>query len=313
MQEKFTAFENRLKKVYKHLSKIARKQQVSCYRLYQVDLPEFPFIIDVYKDCVYVAEYKSKHKLSEEEYKRWLTISMEIIESVLDVNTENVFLKLRERQKGEQQYHKLNKAKTELIVQENGMSFIVNLSDYLDTGLFLDHRITRQKIKEIATEKRVLNLFSYTGSFTVYAAAGNAAKITTVDMSKTYITWAKRNLSYNKLYDEKKHIFVQEDVLQYLKTIAPNSYDVIILDPPTFSNSKRMENTLDIQRDHVGIINVCLSILSENGVLIFSTNYRNFVLDTVQILSSNIKEITKQTTPFDFEGKLKRACFWIEK
>ena len=159
----------------------------------------------------------------------------------------------------------------------------------------------------------MLNLFSYTGSFTVYAAAGNAAKITTVDMSKTYITWAKRNLSYNKLYDEKKHIFVQEDVLQYLKTIAPNSYDVIILDPPTFSNSKRMENTLDIQRDHVGIINVCLSILSENGVLIFSTNYRNFVLDTVQILSSNIKEITKQTTPFDFEGKLKRACFWIEK
>ena len=313
MQDKFTAFENRLAKVYKHIGKIARKQNLACFRVYDVDLPEFPFIIDVYKDLVYVAEYKSKHKLSEEDYESWLNTSLEIIQEVFGVEKENVFLKLRERQKGEQQYSKLNQEKKELIVDEHGLSFIVNLSDYLDTGLFLDHRLTRQKVKEIASGKRVLNLFSYTGSFSVYAASGNAQKITTVDLSKTYINWAKRNLTYNKLYDDTKHEFIQADVLQYLKTVEPNSYDLVILDPPTFSNSKRMEDIFDIQRDHVTIINQCLNILAENGILIFSTNYRNFILENEQLSSQKIKDITKQTTPFDFEGKLKRKCFWIEK
>lgn len=312
MQEKFTAFENRLAKVYKHISKIARKQHVTCFRVYAVDLPEFPFFIDVYKDYVYVAEYKSKHKLSDEEYQTWLAISMEIIQKVFNVDKEAVFLKLRERQKGEQQYQKLQQQKKELIVEENGCSFIVNLSDYLDTGLFLDHRITRQIVRELANEKRVLNLFSYTGSFTVNAAAGNAAGITTVDMSKTYINWARRNLTYNKLYDDKKHFFIQEDVLQYLKNIPPNSFDLIILDPPTFSNSKRMEEVLDIQRDHAALINQCLKISSPNGIILFSTNYRNFELEAEKIKSTHIKDITRQTTPFDFEGKLKRKCFRIE-
>jgi 23S rRNA (cytosine1962-C5)-methyltransferase len=313
MQDKFTAFENRLSKVYKHIGKIARKQNLTCFRVYDIDLPEFPFIIDVYKDMIYVAEYKSKHKLSEEDYDTWLNTSLEIIQEVFEVEKENVFLKLRERQKGEQQYAKLNKEKKELIVDENGLSFIVNLSDYLDTGLFLDHRLTRQKVKEIAKDKSVLNLFSYTGSFTVYAASGGANKITTVDLSKTYINWAKRNLTYNKLYDDTKHEFLQTDVLQYLKTVEPKSYDLIILDPPTFSNSKRMEDILDIQRDHVTIINQCLDILADNGILIFSTNYRNFILDIEKLATQKIKDITKQTTPFDFEGKLKRKCYWIEK
>ncbi len=313
MQDKFTAFENRLSKVYKHIGKIARKQNLACFRVYDIDLPEFPFIIDVYKDMIYVAEYKSKHKLTEEDYDTWLNTSLEIIQEVFEVEKENVFLKLRERQKGEQQYAKLNKEKKELIVDENGLSFIVNLSDYLDTGLFLDHRLTRQKVKEIAKDKSVLNLFSYTGSFTVYAASGGASKITTVDLSKTYINWAKRNLTYNKLYDDTKHEFLQTDVLQYLKTVEPKSYDLIILDPPTFSNSKRMEDILDIQRDHVTIINQCLDILADNGILIFSTNYRNFILDIEKLATQKIKDITKQTTPFDFEGKLKRKCYWIEK
>ena len=313
MQDKFTAFENRLTKVYKHIGKIARKQNLACFRVYDIDLPEFPFIIDVYKDMIYVAEYKSKHKLSEEDYETWLNTSLEIIQQVFGVEKDNVFLKLRERQKGEQQYSKLNQEKKELIVDEHGLSFIVNLSDYLDTGLFLDHRLTRQKVKELAKDKRVLNLFSYTGSFTVYAASGGANKITTVDLSKTYINWAKRNLTYNKLYDDTKHEFLQIDVLQYLKTVAPKSYDLIILDPPTFSNSKRMEDILDIQRDHVTIINQCLNILDDNGILIFSSNYRNFELDAEKLTSQKIKDITKQTTPFDFEGKLKRKCFWIEK
>ena len=313
MQEKFTAFENRLAKVYKHIGKIARKQNLACFRVYDIDLPEFPFIIDVYKDLVYVAEYKSKHKLSEEDYDTWLNTSLEIVQKVFNTDKENIFLKLRERQKGEQQYSKLKQEKKELIVNEHGLSFIVNLSDYLDTGLFLDHRITRQKVKEISNDKRVLNLFAYTGSFSVYAASGNAKKITTVDLSKTYINWAKRNLTYNKLYDDKKHEFIQEDVLQYLKTVPQCSYDLIILDPPTFSNSKRMEDVLDIQRDHVAIINQCLNILDKNGIIIFSTNYRNFELEIEKLFSQKIKDITKQTTPFDFEGKLKRKCYWIEK
>ncbi len=313
MQDKFTAFENRLTKVYKHLGKIARRQQLSCFRIYDVDLPEFPFIIDMYKNMVYVSEYKSRHKLSEEEYEQWLQTSLEIIQKILEVDSEHIFLKRRERQKGEQQYSKLNQEKRELIVDENGLSFIVNLSDYLDTGLFLDHRITRQKVREMAEGKRVLNLFAYTGSFTVYAAAGKADKITTVDMSKTYINWAKRNLTYNKLYDDTKHTFVQEDVLQYIKTVAPQSYDLIILDPPTFSNSKRMEDILDIQRDHVALINQCMSLLDEKGILIFSTNCRNFVLDAEHIQAAGIKDITRQTTPFDFEGRLRRSCFLIEK
>jgi len=313
MQDKFTAFENRLTKVYKHVAKLARKQHLECFRVYDVDLPEFPFIIDVYKDMIYVAEYKSKHKLSEEEYEYWLLTSLEIIQKVFGVSKEHVFLKLRERQKGEQQYTKLQQEKKEMIVDEHGLSFIVNLSDYLDTGLFLDHRITRQMVREMAADKRVLNLFSYTGSFTVYAAAGNAASVTTIDMSKTYINWAKRNLTYNKLYNDKKHQFMQEDVLQYIKTIPTASCDLIILDPPTFSNSKRMEDVLDIQRDHVALINQCLNLLDKDGVLIFSTNYRDFHLEEDKLDTPKIKDITRQTTPFDFEGKLKRKCYRIEK
>ncbi len=313
MEDKFTAFENRLRKVFKHLSKIARKQQIACYRIYNVDLPEFPFMIDVYKDCVYVSEYKSKHKLSDEKYKNWLDTSIQIIQEILEVDASKIYLKLRERQKGNQQYEKIEQTKSEMIVQENGLSFIVNLSDYLDTGLFLDHRMTRQKVREMAAGKNVLNLFAYTGSFTVYAAAGNAQSITSVDMSRTYLTWAKRNLSYNKLYDEKKHTFLQEDVLQFLKNLESNSYDLIILDPPTFSNSKRMESELDIQRDYIDIINKCMNALTDKGQLIFSTNYRGFNMDVEKIKAASIKDITKQTTPFDFEGKLRRVCFLIEK
>jgi len=313
LQEKIVFFENRLQKVYKHLAKIAKRINVSCYRIYNVDLPEFPFIIEMYNDNVYVAEYKSKHSLSDEEYSEWLDLSLQTIQKVLNVSENKIFLKLRERQKGVNQYAKLNQEKNEFIVDENNLRFIVNLSDYIDVGLFLDHRITRAMVKEWSANKKVLNLFAYTGSFTVYAAAGNAQQITTVDMSKTYLTWAKRNLTYNKLYDDKIHSFIQEDVLQYLNDTKQKEFDLIILDPPTFSNSKRMQDTLDIQRDHVKILNQCLQMLSNDGVIVFSTNYRNFELDTTQLTIKSIKDITQVTTPFDFEGKLKRKCYYITK
>lgn len=295
------------------MAKIAKRINVSCYRIYNVDLPEFPFIIEMYNDNVYVAEYKSKHSLSDEEYSEWLDLSLQTIQKVLNVSENKIFLKLRERQKGVNQYAKLNQEKNEFIVDENNLRFIVNLSDYIDVGLFLDHRITRAMVKEWSANKKVLNLFAYTGSFTVYVAAGNAQQITTVDMSKTYLTWAKRNLTYNKLYDDKIHSFIQEDVLQYLNDTKQKEFDLIILDPPTFSNSKRMQDTLDIQRDHVKILNQCLQMLSNDGVIVFSTNYRNFELDTTQLTIKSIKDITQVTTPFDFEGKLKRKCYYITK
>ena len=312
--DKFLMFRNRLEKVYRHLSKQAKRMEVTCYRLYDHDLPEFPFCIEIYEQNIYVAEYKRRHGMSDEEHEEWIRKSIVIICEVLKVTEENVYLKLRQKKPGRLgQYQKTAENRSEFIVHENGLKFIVNLSDYLDTGLFLDHRITREMVKTAAKSKKVLNLFSYTGSFSVYAAAGEANEVVTVDLSKTYLDWAKRNMELNQFADPLKYKFIQADVLQYLNTIPPNYFDLIILDPPTFSNSKRMEGILDIQRDHVMLINDCLRILNVGGKIYFSTNYKRFVLDSSSILSFLIKNITKQTTPFDFEGKINRVCFLIEK
>jgi 23S rRNA (cytosine1962-C5)-methyltransferase len=206
----------------------------------------------------------------------------------------------------------LDERKNEFVVKENGLSFIVNLTDYLDTGLFLDHRITRQMVREISKDKAVLNLFCYTGSFSVYAVAGGATAITSIDLSKTYLDWANRNMQLN-FPECKMHAVVQADVKKELTTIASESYDIIVMDPPTFSNSKRMDDFLDIQRDHIFLINQCQRILKEEGILFFSTNFSKFKLDENKINSSDIKDITKTTTPFDFAGKLQRQCFKITK
>lgn len=312
--EKMIMFRNRLTKVYRHLSKQARRLQVSCYRLYDHDLPEFPFCIEFYGEKLYVAEYKRQHGMTEEEHDDWMEKSLAVMTEVLSVPKENIFLKLRQRKPGRLgQYQKYDEIQHEFIVEENGLKFIVNLSDYLDTGLFLDHRITRQMVREQCAGKKVLNLFAYTGSFSVYAAAGGAAEVVTVDLSKTYLVWAEKNLQLNGFTDDAKYKYVHADVLQYLKTIPDGHYDMVILDPPTFSNSKRMEDFLDIQRDHVALINDCMNGLKKGGVLYFSTNFRKFVLDKEKIKATGIKDTTKATTPFDFEGKLFRYCYCIEK
>jgi len=309
---KFLMFRNRLEKVYRHLNKQAVRQHISCYRVYDHDLPEFPFMIEVYEDKIYVAEYKRRHGLSDDEHAIWLKGCQVIISEVLDVLAENIFIRVRQRKEGRLgQYQKLNEEKNEFTVFENGLQFIVNLSDYLDTGLFLDHRITRQMVRDLSNQKRVLNLFCYTGSFSVYAAAGNAQTVVSVDLSKTYLDWAQRNMLLNGF--DKNHKIVHADVLQYLKKIPPDSFDLIVMDPPTFSNSKRMEEFLDIQKDHVSLINDCLQSLSRDGILFFSTNYTKFQLETNKLHTTSIKDITRQTTPFDFAGKLKRQCFKIEK
>jgi 23S rRNA (cytosine1962-C5)-methyltransferase len=316
-------FRNRLEKVYRHLGKQAKRMAISCYRLYDHDLPEFPFCIEIYEQNVYVAEYKRRHGMSEDEHDEWISRSMIVICEVLKVSEENIFLKLRRKKPGRLgQYQKTAERRSEFVVEENArpdepvgrrLKFIVNLSDYLDTGLFLDHRVTREKVRGEAKDKRVLNLFSYTGSFSVYAASGEANEVVTVDLSKTYLDWAKRNMQLNGFIDLSKYKFIQADVLQYLNTVPEIYFDIIILDPPTFSNSKRMEDILDIQRDHVKLINDCLRILKAGGKIYFSTNYQKFILDAASIRSTSIKDITKQTTPFDLEGRINRVCYLIEK
>ena len=314
MSDKFQMFENRLSKVYRHLRKTARRQGITCFRIYDRDLPEFPLIIELYEEKVYVAEYQSQHGMDDDAYDEWLRSSMNVVAKVLEVPADDLFLRTRQRKQNRQsQYEKLDFSKEELIVQEDGLKFKVNLSDYLDSGLFLDHRITRHMVREEAAGKKVLNLFCYTGSFSVYAAAGGASSVTSIDLSKTYLQWAEENMRLNGLFDAARHEYIHADVLQHLDELKLNTYDLVVLDPPTFSNSKRMKDFLDIQRDHVTLINKVLLTMKKDGVLYFSNNLRRFELDEPAIEAASIKNITKQTEPFDFQGKLLRHCFRIIK
>lgn len=311
--DKLQMFENRLTKVFRHLKKLARRQNISCYRVYDDDIPEFPFSIELYENKVYVAEYQRRHGMEEEAHEAWLDNCLELISKVLEIPLDLIFVKQRQRKQHRQaQYEKLSFESQEMIVQEAGLKFKVNLSDYLDTGLFLDHRITRGMVREEAKDKKVLNLFCYTGSFSVYAAAGGATQVTSADLSKTYLSWAEENMRLNDI-DVSKHEFVHADVLQYLDTLKLNTFDLVIMDPPTFSNSKRMKDFLDIQRDHVTLLNKVLLATKKGGVIYFSNNYRRFVLDEAQIEASSIRDITTPTTPFDFQQKLIRKCYRIVK
>jgi len=307
-------FTNRLAKVFKHKNKLAKRQGVTCYRIYDHDMPEFPFSIELYENNIYIAEYLRRHGMEDDQHEAWLMGCLSIIQQITGVPTDNMYCKQRKRQSHrEGQYEKLATEQVYFTVKENGLKFLVNLTDYLDTGLFLDHRITREKVKKLSSGKRVLNLFSYTGSFSVYAAAGGASLVCSVDLSKTYLGWSEKNMELNDFNDKDKYQYIHADVKQLLKTLKPNSYDLVIMDPPTFSNSKRMKDILDIQRDHVELINDMLNAMTTEGILFFSTNFTKFEIDEAAIKSANIKNITKATTPFDFEGKLKRWCYEIKK
>jgi len=225
-------FRNRLAKVYRHLSKQAMRLGVSCYRLYDHDLPEFPFCIELYGDKLYVAEYKRRHGMTDEEHDNRVERSRQVLSEILSASKENIFLKLRQQKPGRLgQYRKYDERKHEFIVEENGLKFIINLSDYLDTGLFLDHRITRQMVREQSNGKKVLNLFAYTGSFSVYAAAGGAEEVVTVDLSNTYLKWAEKNLHLNRFINNTKYKLVQADAKQYLKSVAADYFDMIVMAP----------------------------------------------------------------------------------
>lgn len=308
-QDKYTMFRNRLQKVLAHRKKKAKQQDVSCWRLYDLDLPEFPLAIDLYEDQVHIAEYRRNHTLDETAHRQWLLDSQAVIAEVLDLPLSHLHLKERAVISDRKEQYGHFAARGEYrAVRENGLLFRVNLDDYLDTGLFLDHRPTRALVRDLARDKDVLNLFAYTGSFSVYAASGGARSVQTVDLSNTYLDWARENFRLNGL-EPADFSFVAADVLRYLPTLPSACFDLIVCDPPTFSNSKRMSGSFDVQRDHPALLNQCLRLLRPDGVLFFSTNNRRFRLYDEHLDTAVIKDLSRQTTGFDFEGKLDRLCY----
>jgi len=311
-EQKFDEFANRLSKVQKHIGKWARKQEITCYRVYDDDMPDFPFAIDQYEDIAHVSEYARPHGLEPDEHAAWLGGSLKVMSEVMEIHQDRIYLKYRQRQPGLRQYDRFARVGAEYVVRENGLRFIINPGDYLDTGLFLDHRNTRMMVREAAKDKRVLNLFAYTGSFSVYAAAGGASETLTVDMSNTYLQWADRNLALNG-FDGPQHRMLQTDALEWLRDRPKEKWDIIILDPPTFSNSKRMNGTLDVQRDHVWLLDMTLKCLAPGGTLYFSTNFRNFKMDAEAVSVSKIRDISSLTVPNDFRNKKIHHTFLLSK
>ncbi len=309
---------NRLRKNLKNIGRWARQQGIECYRLYDADLPEYAFALDVYQgeqQWVHVQEYEAPASIDADKADARLRDALGVIPEVLQIPQEHVFLKVRQRQKGKAQYEKHSQHGAFYPVRDGQVRCWVNFTDYLDTGLFLDHRLTRQMIGEMAEGKRFLNLFCYTGVATVHAALGGARSSVSVDMSNTYVDWARRNLRLNDCA-EARHELLQADCLAWLEQAAEQSspwqgFDLIFLDPPTFSTSKRMEHTWDVQRDHVKVIRQCMKLLTKDGVLIFSTNFRKFKLDGKALADLAIEDISRRTLPQDFARNPKIHHCWL--
>ncbi len=301
-------FANRLKKNWKEMTKWARRENIHCFRLYDADLPEYAMAIDVYEKWVHVQEYAPPKTVAEEKAKSRLQDALVVIAEVLQVSPSQVFLKVRKPQKGTKQYEKQNMTGQFYEIHEGPATFFVNFRDYLDTGLFLDHRLTRQLIQSLASGRRFLNLFGYTGTATAYAAYGGAKRTTTVDLSNTYLAWAQRNLARNG-FAGAAHELIQADCLSWLEQ-ERRQYDLIFLDPPTFSNSKRMEGTLDIQRDQVSLIRATVARLAPHGILLFSTNYQRFKMEVEALPDLSLEDLTSLTLPKDFARSPKIHQCW---
>ena len=303
---------NRIRKNIKAIKSYVQKNNLTCYRLFDWDMPEYPLCIDKYENKIHVAEYKTKHPLNDHDYQIWMNESLEAIKEVFNIGDELLFVKRRERQKGDTQYEKVADTKQFDIVHENGFNFLVNMNDYLDTGLFLDHRLTRLMAMKEAQGKKVLNLFAYTGSFSVYTLAGGASHITTVDLSNTYLNWAKENFKVNG-FDPERHQFIKTDVKEWIKNDPEELFDLVILDPPTVSRSKMSKSKFDIQPDHPELIHHVLKHMSKGGILYFSTNFRDFQFQSKRIQASSIQDISFETIPDDFRNKKIHYCWKIIK
>lgn len=295
-------FSNRLRKNRKTLGQWARKQGIECYRLYDADMPEFALAIDIYGDRVHVQEYAPPKTVDARSARERLAEALAVIPTALDIPSDAMVCKQRQRQSGVSQYEKQDVSGDFFTVHEYGCKLKVNLRDYLDTGLFLDHRPVRHWIQKNADGKRFLNLFCYTGVASVHAAVGGAVSSLSLDMSKTYVKWAQENLALNHM-DTGAHRVEQADCIEWLATGSALSeqFDLIFMDPPTFSNSARMEGVLDIQRDHRQLVEQAMARLSPDGLLIFSNNFRRFRLDDALIAQFQVEDISSATIDRDFQ------------
>ncbi|HBO44928.1 MAG TPA: SAM-dependent methyltransferase [Planctomycetaceae bacterium] len=308
-REQAQLFERRLVKRARHLRRWPTRQGITCFRLYERDIPEIPLVVDRYEDCLHIAEFDRPHERTVAEHADWLDLMARTAARVLDVDPKRVFFKRRQRQRGTSQYERVGDQGRTFVVGEGGLRFEVNLSDYVDTGLFLDHRITRSMVRDAAAGKRFLNLFGYTGSFTVYAAAGGAVSTTTVDLSNTYLDWARHNMGLNE-FAGPEHRFVRDDGLSFVESCR-DTFDLAVVDPPTFSNSKRTEQYWDIQRDYSALLRALLSRMSPGGVVYFSTNFRRFKFDPAVLQGATAREISRQTVPPDFRNQRIHRCWRI--
>jgi 23S rRNA (guanine2445-N2)-methyltransferase / 23S rRNA (guanine2069-N7)-methyltransferase len=301
-------FANRLRKNLRTLRRWAEREGISCYRVYDADLPEYAMAVDIYERWVHVQEYEPPATVDPRRAEARLHDALATIPGVLEVAPDDVFLKVRRRQRGLAQYEKLGRSEDFREVHEGGYTFLVNLVDYLDTGLFLDHRPMRGLLRDLARGRRFLNLFGYTGTATVYAAGGGALSSVTVDLSQTHLAWARRNFALNGL-KATQHETVRADVLQWLGH-ERRRFGLIFLDPPTFSNSKGMHGTLDVQRDHVALLQGAARLLTPDGILIFSTNFRRFKLDEEALPDLVAEEITRDTIPRDYARRQRIHQVW---
>ncbi len=309
-------FANRLRKNLKVFDAWAERERIECFRVYDADMPEYAFAIDLYGRegrHVYVQEYAAPKTVNEESARERRREVLSVLPDVLSVPVQHVHSRVRKPQKGSEQYEKRESVAERHVVRENGLKFWVNFRDYLDTGLFLDHRIMRQKLREWAQDTDFLNLFCYTGSATVYAAAGGARSTASVDLSNTYLDWAHENLLLNG-FGGNSHELFRQDCLQWLESQAVwgPRFDLIFVDPPTFSNSKRMDGVLDVQRDHAGMIRRSMKLLRPGGRLVFSTNYTRFKFDFDALAEYAVTDISAETIPKDFERNAKiHRCYLV--
>lgn len=309
---------NRLRKRQKHLRKWARRQGITCYRLYERDIPEYPCIVDWYDGNAVVWLYGRTRDDTPTLQQAHRQHTLNEIQDGLVLTREKIFVKERAVQSGlDQQYERIDQTQAIRLVLEHGLTFEVNLSDYLDTGLFLDHRPTRKWVRENVSGFRFLNLFAYTGSFTVYAIAGEASHTTTVDLSQTYCQWAERNFQHNGFSTNQQHQILAMDCIKYLHEAARRGeqFDLIVCDPPTFSNSKKMaQSSFSVERDQVALLLAIRKLLSPGGTLIFSNNARGFTLDEAKLAPHfRIKDITSQSIPEDFRNGRIHQCWQLWK
>ena len=315
---------NRLIKNAKHIRRWAKRNDVTCYRLYDADLPEFSFALDVYQSEIYpevswyhLQEYQAPKTIEPEVAAERIEIAKAAVINAFGIDESHLFCKLRQRQRGRKQYEKQDNQGELFQVREGQASLLVNLSDYLDSGLFLDHRMTRQRVLQMAKGKTLLNLFCYTGSVGVQAALGGATKVVNVDMSATYLKWAEENHSINQLADRCDLEFLRANAVELLERpnrfSLPEQFDLIFLDPPSFSNSAKMQDTLDIQRDHEVLIEQSMKLLDPKGVLIFSTNRKGFKLGEGLSDSYDLVDITRETIPDDFKRRASHKCWEIRQ